>query len=29
MIKLKLGLDGAKGLSLVRVHNLGYRLESA
>jgi DNA-binding response OmpR family regulator len=29
MIKLKLGLDGAKGLALVRVHNLGYRLESA
>ena len=29
MVKLKLGLDGGKGLTLVRVHNLGYRLESA
>ena len=29
MVKLKLGLDGTKGLTLVRVHNLGYRLESA
>lgn len=29
MLKIKLGLDGAKGLTLVRVHNLGYRLEGA
>jgi DNA-binding response OmpR family regulator len=29
IVKLKLELDGAKGLTLVRVHNLGYRLENA
>ena len=29
MLKIKLALDGSKGLTLVRVHNLGYRLESA
>jgi DNA-binding response OmpR family regulator len=29
LIKLKLALDGSHGLVLVRVHNLGYRLEHA
>lgn len=29
LIKLKLALDGGNGLTLARVHNLGYRLESA
>ncbi len=29
LIKLKLALDGSNGLALVRVHNLGYRLEFA